>query len=138
MVEADLSDGDDGVRNVTWQWESSPADGDADWTTIVGAERASYTPSSLVAGKWLRAVATYDDITTGRTAASKPTKPVSRPGVVTLDSTRPVTGVPMIAVLTDADEGVTGEAWYWQRSADHDATPVAGYSRGRIPILTCR
>ena len=137
MVVADLSDRDGGVRNVTWQWESSPVGDDADWTTIVGAERASYTPSSLVAGKWLRAVATYDDITTGRTAASKPTKPVSRPGVVTLDSTQPVTGVTMTAVLTDADGGVTGEAWYWQR---WDQTPglwedISGaYSDTYLPV----
>ncbi len=119
LLEAMLEDGDDGVRNVSWQWENSPAGGLPSWEAIPGApELASYTPSSSVAGRLLRAVARYDDAVARRTAAGEATKPVSQPGVVTLESTEPVTGIVMTAVLADVDGGVTGEVWHWQWSPD--------------------
>ena len=77
----------------------------------------------------LRAVATYDDATARRTAASIPTGPLGSPGVVTLDSVEPVMGTALTATLVDPDGRVTDEAWRWERSPNHPAlswTPIPG------------
>ncbi len=119
QVEAELEDGDEGVRDVEWRWESSPSSGEPMWEEIPGSpELGSYTPSSSVSGRLLRAVANYSEPAGERTAASAATMPVSQPGVVTLDSIEATVGVAIRAVLADADGDVTGEMWHWQRSAD--------------------
>ena len=64
-LTATLSDGDGGILNAAWQWESSPDQGTPNWSGITGAEAATYTTSASLAGKLLRAVVNYDD-TTGR------------------------------------------------------------------------
>ena len=56
-IRAMLTDPDDGVRDVTWQWSAASAD-------IVGAKSASYTPVSGDMGKELTATATYRDSAT--------------------------------------------------------------------------
>ena len=119
IIEASLEDGDGGERNVRWQWEKSPADEKPSWEAIPRAPgSASYAlPSSLV-GLLIRAVVSYDDANARRVAASDATKAVGQPGVVTLDSADPVTGLEVTAVLTELDGKVTGEAWHWQSSPD--------------------
>ena len=56
-IRAMLTDPDDGVRDVTWQWSDDNAD-------IAGAKSASYTPVSGDIGKKLTATATYRDSAT--------------------------------------------------------------------------
>ena len=59
---------------------------------------------------------------------------VNEPGMVSLTSTTlnltamaPEIGMQLTAMLSDPDEGVRGEAWHWQSSADGDAwTPILG------------
>ena len=64
-----MVDPDNGLAHVTWQWESAStnvepaADEESIWTVIEGATTASYTPVSDDDGKYLRASATYIDIT---------------------------------------------------------------------------
>ena len=129
MMQATLADGDGGIENVGWHWESSAASDEPSWGPVMGAELAAYNPSSLLAGMILRAVATYDDATARRAAASIPTGPLGSPGVVTLDSVEPVVGTALTATLVDPDGGVTDEAWRWERSPNHPLlswTPIPG------------
>ena len=115
-IEALLADGD-GFRNVVWRWDHTPV-GEPNWHSVAGVQAPVYTVSSELAGGLLRAVSTYDDATARRVAAGTPSKPISRPGVVTLDSTQPVTSVTVTAALSDLDGGVTGEVWNWQWAPD--------------------
>ena len=129
MMQATLADGDGGIENVGWHWESSTASDEPSWEPITGAELAAYNPPLRLAGMLLRAVATYDDATASRTAASIPTGPLGSPGVVTLDSVEPVVGTAVTATLADPDGGVTDEAWRWERSPNHPLlswTPIPG------------
>ena len=59
-VTATLSDPDEGVTNVSWQWAKSD-DGATGWTDIQDATSASYTPGKSDEGIYLRATASYDD-----------------------------------------------------------------------------
>ena len=62
---AELSDPDDPVSDLTWQWSSSsdwdPSAGMGTWSDINGATSASYTPVAADAGNCLRAQASYTD-----------------------------------------------------------------------------
>ena len=60
LLTASFSDEDGGITNLRWQWARSD-DGETGWTNISGANSAAYTPVEADAGKYLRAVATYDD-----------------------------------------------------------------------------
>ena len=120
-LTATLTDGDGGVLNAVWQWERSPDQDPPEWTTISGAEGATYTPSPSLAGKLLRALVTYDDATgRGRVAVSDATAPLDQAGRVTLSSAEPVVGEAVTATLTDADGDVTNQAWAWERSPDQE------------------
>ena len=66
MIEATLADGDGGIKNMGWHWESSAASDEPSWEPITGAKLAAYNPPLLLAGMLLRAVATYDDATARR------------------------------------------------------------------------
>ena len=65
---------------------------------------------------------------------------VNEPGMVSLTSTTlnltamaPEIGMQLTAMLSDPDEGVRGEAWHWQSSADGDAwTPILGANGDRV------
>ena len=59
-LTASLSDPDDDVTGLAWQWASADTATGA-FTDIVGAESASYTPVDGDLGKYLQATATYDD-----------------------------------------------------------------------------
>ena len=58
-VTAELEDGDD-ERNVTWQWYRTSSRGSSG-TEIDGATSPTYIPVGDDVGRYLRAVATYDD-----------------------------------------------------------------------------
>ena len=58
---ATLTDDDATVSSEVWQWESSPAQENPEWSGITGADSASYTAVSGDAGRLLRVVVTYTD-----------------------------------------------------------------------------
>ena len=117
-LTATLTDGDGGVLNAVWKWESSPDEDSPEWVAISGAENATYTSSASLAGKLLRAVVTYDDATgRGRTASSDGTAALDQRGTITLSSDAPVVGDEIGATLSDADGGVANEAWKWESLA---------------------
>ena len=67
-LTATLSDPDGGVTDVTWHWAKS-LDGTTSWADIAGATSMSYTTTSIDAGYYLRATATYTDpLASGKTA----------------------------------------------------------------------
>ena len=114
-LTATLSDGDGGILNAAWQWESSPDQGTPNWSGITGAEAATYTTSASLAGKLLRAVVNYDDTTgRGRQAVSDTTAPLDQRGMVTLSPDAPIVGQAVTATLTDADGGLTNQTWVWE------------------------
>ena len=125
-ITATLDDPDGGVTNVAWGWESSPSEGPANWTTISGANTASYTPIASDAGKVLRAVVTYDDANgTGKEAMSHPTAAADRLGSLSLSAREPVVGEALTATLTDADGSITNQVWTWESTPDEEGTWTA-------------
>ena len=116
-LTATLSDADGSISSQVWQWESSPSGGSLVWTTITGAQSATYTPVSADAGKLLRASVSYTDaLASDRTAVSPTTSPVDQPGSVTLSTSQPVVGVSLTATLSDADGSISSQAWQWESS----------------------
>ena len=59
VVTASLSDPDDGVSNLEWQWQERLNAGS--WTDISGADSRTFRSSAKHLGNELRAVASYDD-----------------------------------------------------------------------------
>ncbi len=59
-VAATLTDPDDGVAGVDWDWETS-ADGNSGWTAVSGGDSSRYTPVSPDVGRYLRARVSYSD-----------------------------------------------------------------------------
>ena len=63
MLTATLTDDDatsDQIEAAKWKWEQT-ADMDGPWTVVVGATAEGYTPAAGLAGRYLRATATYTD-----------------------------------------------------------------------------
>ena len=65
-IEAEVTDLDGGVKDVTWKWERDDditvlVDNDDTEETIKGATSAAYTPTTDDADKYLRAIASYTD-----------------------------------------------------------------------------
>ena len=68
-----VEDPDNGVAIVTWQWERATSTAATTWDVIPGATTGTYTPSGVDDkdtdrnendnGYYLRAIATYTDIT---------------------------------------------------------------------------
>ena len=58
-LTAGVSDPDRNVTGTTWQWYNS--DDGSTWAEIDEATQATYRPAASDAGKYLRAVATYND-----------------------------------------------------------------------------
>ena len=117
-VTATLTDADGDVTSQAWEWERSPGVGVPAWSSISGADSASYMPIAPDdAGKLLRVVVTYTDGTgSGRGATSAPTERVDQRGAVTLTTEVPDVGIAVTATLADADGNVTGAVWQWQSS----------------------
>ena len=119
-VTATLSDPDDGVMNVSWQWAKSD-DGSTGWTAIQGATSESYRPGKSDEGIFLRATASYDDaVGIGKSAQAVSSAAViaDDDGVVTLSTSEPEVGAAVIATLSDPDSGVTNVSWQWAKSDD--------------------
>ncbi len=126
-LTAMLTDPDDSIANVVWQWESSDFGGEPPWAVVSGAESAIYTPQPSDAGRRLRAAAVYSDARgEGRTARSLPTAPVDQEGAVSLSTYTPEVGTGVVAALTDPDGGVANETWQWERPTDDDGN-VSGH-----------
>ena len=120
VVTAALSDPDDGVTNVSWQWAKSD-DGSAGWTDIQGATSASYRPGKSDEGVYLRATASYDDaVGAGKSARAVTSAAVitDDDGSVTLSTSEPEVGAVVTAALSDPDEGVMNVSWQWAKSDD--------------------
>ena len=119
-VTASLTDLDNGVMNVEWQWASS-ADGSANWTDIVGATSETYTPVEGNVNSYLRATASYDDaagIGKSARAVSSAAVIADDDGVVTLSTSEPEVGAAVTATLSDPDDGVTNVSWQWAKLDD--------------------
>ena len=119
-VTATLTDPDGGVTRATWQWASSST-GTSNWTSIAGANSATYTVAAGVLGKYLRASVIYDDAAgPGKTAEAITAAAVTEDddGSVTLSPTRPEVGETITAVLSDPDGRVTGVTWTWAFSSN--------------------
>ena len=119
-VTATLSDPDDGVMNVGWQWAKSD-DGSTGWTDIQGATSASYRPGKSDEGIYLRATASYDDaVGIGKSAQAVTSAAViaDNDGSVTLFTSEPEVGAAVTATLSDPDDGVTNVSWQWAKSDD--------------------
>ena len=59
-VTAELSDPDESVTGLTWQWSHSP-NGRTDWANILDATDNAYTPQDGHEGRYIRATASYTD-----------------------------------------------------------------------------
>ena len=120
MVTANLTDPDNGVTGLAWQWQMSP-NGSPGWIDRLGATSQTYTPVAADVGFYLRATATYtDSVSPGKGAESLPSSPIiaDDDGVVTLSESQPEHGAVITAMLTDPDSGIAGITWQWARSAD--------------------
>ena len=60
LLTASVEDPDGNVSVETWVWEVSD-DGQANWTTIPGADTKSYTPIAADSTKLLRVKVAYND-----------------------------------------------------------------------------
>ena len=60
-LTASHTDPDGSVADLAWQWQTAATVDAANWTDISGATASSYTPVSGDAGKFIRALASYDD-----------------------------------------------------------------------------
>ena len=79
-LDARLLDPDRVIHDLEWQWQSADSNPSDTWTDISGATSASYTPTTAVAGKYLRAKASYGDATgSGKEAIGTATNAVIAP-----------------------------------------------------------
>ena len=60
-MTATLTDADDSISNLTWQWQTANIATTTNWSDITGATSSTYTPATADSGKFLRAQASYDD-----------------------------------------------------------------------------
>ena len=75
-VTAELSDPDGAVSGLSWSWQRSPDR--TTWSTISGADSASYTPVTADLDQYLQAVAAYNDgHRSGKSARADTTDAVS-------------------------------------------------------------
>ena len=78
-LEASLIDPDGTVGEPTWQWQKADTFDATTWTDLSDATASSYTPTPGDTGKFLRALASYDDNQgTGKQASSTARNAVSR------------------------------------------------------------
>ena len=86
MVTANLTDPDNGVTGIAWQWQMSP-NSSMGWINRMGDTLQTYTPVAADVGFYLRATATYtDSVSPGKGAESLPSSPIiaDDDGAVTL------------------------------------------------------
>ena len=125
-ITATLMDADGTISNRVWKWQRSMDK--ASWMDITGATASSYTPVAMDVDYYLRAMITYTDKNrSDRMAYSMATDsavalPSDRMGTVRLSTQEPLVGEAITATVTDADSGVTGQTWQWQKSMTTDGT----------------
>ena len=101
-LTATLTDPDDGVTGLMWQWARSP-NRSTGWTDIASATSATYTPGSGDEGYYLRVTANYNDAqASGQSAQAIPNN------VVNIAPAFPATetGVRSVAENTAAGQNV--------------------------------
>ena len=59
-MEAELSDPDGSISDLTWQWSQS-ANGRTNWANVAGADTNTFTPPDSLIGRYIRATASYTD-----------------------------------------------------------------------------
>ena len=121
-LTATLTDADGSVADQVWQWESSSAQPDPVWSSIAGANSATYTPVASDAGKRLHVVVAYTDGSgSGRMAAALASMRVDQRGTVSVKSRNMMVDMPEVGVwqdaeLIDPDGMVDNEVWRWEIS----------------------
>ena len=70
QLVATLDDANGGVTNLTWRWRRYD-DRTEGWRNISGAHASTYTVTSNDVGRYLQAVASYDDVASDGNTASK-------------------------------------------------------------------
>ena len=143
-ITAALTDPDEGVSGVVWQWERS-SDGNTDWAGI-GTGSPSYTPVDGDVGYHLRATASYTDgHGPGKTAQAASTQAVqagaNRPPE--FDSATAAREVPenteagenIGAPVTAADPDTGDTLTYTLGGADADSFDI-GRNTGQITVGT--
>ena len=79
-LTARLADPDGSIANLSWQWQIADSNPSDAWIEIAGATLDSYLPTVNDIGKYLRAIATYDDSEgTGEEAIGTAANAVHRP-----------------------------------------------------------
>ena len=111
-LTASVNDPDNGVAVVTWQWSKSLTAG-GDFAVIDGATTDTYTPKSADDGYFLRATATYIDMTSE----------MDDPDTVDIDErTQEVTGGQTnakVPVMTDGDEDTEDKIYRQMMTSDN-------------------
>ncbi|MCY3887247.1 MAG: cadherin domain-containing protein [Chloroflexi bacterium] len=112
-VRAVLEDDDNPISgSVSWAWHRSP-NGRTDWVNLVGETGASYTPTLVDAGNFIRATASYTDGHGQNKTASKVSSRVGDPP--------PVNSAPSFPATEDGKRDVPEDA----QSGDAIGDPVA-------------
>ena len=147
LIEVELTDPDTPV-SISWQWQRSDTQSGR-YTSIPSATSTSYTPTVDDAGKWLRAVAVYNDNSGSNQTAVWTAPFAAKVGIVTVtNGDPPSVGVEMEATLSDPDNPTTVE-WQWQfllrsleggwqdisGATNSSYTPVAGDHRNWIRVV---
>ena len=101
---------------TSYQWQVKQND---TWTDVAGETAATYTVTHQTAGD-----RTYRVVLTGSSGADYNSDDVTvtwavrdHAGIIKLSS-QPHVGTQIRATLTDANGGITGEIWSWERSTD--------------------
>ena len=113
-ITAVLTDPDNVVGSVNWQWASS-ADGSTGWAPIAGVSSGSYTPVTADVGNYLRAMPSYTD---GQGPGKSAPAAVSANPVVAASSA-PTTGSVIGDTYDTNDDGVIDLEEVEQALYDH-------------------
>ncbi len=110
---------------VSYQWQSSD-DGGATWTDISGATSASFTPTSVQAGKIISVTATGSASYTGTAFAQTTGAVKTGLASVTLSTSAPTVGTAVVATI-DPSAATASYQWYTNTaSTTTGGTAIAG------------
>ena len=119
-LTATLTDPDGGITGTTWSWSSS-ATSTGNFTTVSGANTATYTPASGDVGRYLKAAVSYTDSSgSGKNAETTSTNAVA---------TNPPPVFPNPAVTFTVDENSTAGTLGTITATDPDGDAIT-YSVG--------
>ena len=138
---------DGSISNLTWQWQAANSNPTDTWTDISGATSASYTPVAADAGKYLRAMASYDDGEgTGKEAFGDAANSVEQPsneppefdegaGAVRSVSENAASGTLIRAAVTASDPDGDTLTYSMADSLDPDLFTVASVT-GKLSVAS--